>query len=94
MTAAKKPAQTRQPMPVRSAMRSILVIEPFSFEDVESKSSFIDCANAVEPRISSPILRVSCTSQPPSTLQKEETHILQLLHLAAQPKYLRVVLRL
>ena len=41
-------------------MRNILFIVPFNLEDVESKSSFMDCAKAVEPRISSPILRVSC----------------------------------
>lgn len=61
-TAKKKPSQTFQPTPVLSAILNILLIVPFNFALVLSKSSFILSARADESRISSPIAIVSCLS--------------------------------
>ena len=59
-TAAKKPSHTRQPTPVRSAMRSMRFMVPRSRTRVRSKESFIESAKADEERISSPMATVIC----------------------------------
>jgi hypothetical protein len=63
-TAKKKPSQTFQPIPVRSAILSILRMVPLNLTLVLSKLSFILSANAEESRISSPMAIVSCLSWP------------------------------
>lgn len=63
-TATKKPSQTFQPIPVRSAILSILRMVPLNLTLVLSKLSFILSANAEESRISSPMAIVSCLSWP------------------------------
>lgn len=60
MTKAKKPTQTFQPTPVRSAIRSILFIVPRSRLRVPSNWSFIFSAKAVESLISPPMAFVNC----------------------------------
>ncbi|KAH8193897.1 hypothetical protein TruAng_011939 [Truncatella angustata] len=62
MTAAKKPSQTFQPTPVRSAMSIILFIVPRSRSRVVSKLSFILSIMAEESRISSPMATDSVLS--------------------------------
>lgn len=58
ITAAKKPSQTLQPTPVRSAINSILFMVPRTRSRMLSNWSFIFSARAEESRISSPIATV------------------------------------
>lgn len=58
ITAAKKPSQTLQPTPVRSAILSIRFMVPLSLVLEFSNDSFIRSASLEESRISSPIAMV------------------------------------
>jgi len=59
ITAAKKPAHTRQPTPVFCAIRNIRFIVPRNRTRVFSKDSFIESAIFEESRISSPMATVN-----------------------------------
>ena len=61
-TAAKNPSHTLHPTPVLSAIRSILLIVPFSLTLVPSKVLFMLSASVELSRISSPMAIVSCLS--------------------------------
>ena len=74
MMAAKKPSQTRQPTPVRSAMIIMRFMVPRTRSRVLSNVSFIFSIMAVESRISSPIatdmlLRMPTLSRMPDTCE-------------------------
>ena len=94
---AKKPSHMRHPIPVRSAMRSILFIVPRNRFLVPSKPSFIFSAKAVESLISSPIAIVICVTISlaiPTVCCIAVAHILQHLDLLRHDSHLLVVLAL
>lgn len=100
-TANKNTSHTRQPTPVRSAIRSIRVILPRIRTRVLSKVSLRSVRFEVS-RISSPMAIVICKKKKKKSTKENDgprmttgrTYILQHLHFGSNSLHLGIVLRL